>query len=66
MFVHDRYLSHRDLEIIGDASLVQGREFELPWDAVGYELAWCPMLRNIQGVCEVLPRLETDKVGYCE
>ena len=67
-FVHDRYLSHRDLEIIGDASLVRGRE--LPWD-VDSELAWCPMLsntyvRNIQGVCEVLPRLETEKVGYCE
>ena len=60
-FVHDRYLSCRDLEIIGDATVTKGNT--LPWDNAS-ELAWCPMLgstyvRNIQGLCTLLPRLET-------
>ena len=60
-FVHDRYLILRDLQIIGNASVTSGRE--LPWDTDS-ELAWCPMLtntyvRNLQGLCSMLPRLET-------
>lgn len=67
-FVHDRYLNSRDLQIIGNASVTSGRE--LPWDTDS-ELAWCPMLtntyvRNLQGLCSMLPRLETDRTGYCE
>ena len=55
------YLSRRDLEIIGDTTVTKGNTFA--WDNAS-ELAWYPMLgityvRNIQGLCTLLPRLET-------
>ena len=55
-----------DLSVAGNAAITERDAFSpnLEWDA-GSEAAWCPMightyiyLRNVQGLCIVLPRIK--------
>ena len=62
-FVHDRYLSKVDLNIIGDMAVtnIDSSNVNLEWH-VDSEVAWCPVLnhtylRNLQGTCTILPRV---------
>lgn len=72
-FVHDRYLSKVDLNIIGDMAVtnIDSSNVNLEWH-VDSEVAWCPVLnhtylRNLQGTCTILPRVNQGACtrSYC-
>lgn len=61
-----------DLSMAGNAAITErdASSPNLEWDAES-EAAWCPMightyLRNVQGLCTVLPRIKIDRTGYCD